>query len=82
MPKQSGEARMIPYTSQIAEEASFLQLPYLEHDFMIKLNLLEILETSQERTRAMLVKLEAFIPRFNQFHPGCYYHIASLDSYF
>ena len=26
---------MTPYTSQIAEEASFLQLPYLEHDFMI-----------------------------------------------
>ena len=28
-------SRMLPYTSQIAEEASFFQLPYLEHDFMI-----------------------------------------------
>ena len=29
---------MLPYTSQIAEEASFFdffQLPYLEHNFMI-----------------------------------------------
>ena len=29
---------MLPYTSQIVEEASFFQLPYLEHDFM-KINL-------------------------------------------
>ena len=28
-------SRMLRYTSQIAEEASFFQLPYLEHDFMI-----------------------------------------------
>ena len=48
---------MIPYTSQIAEEASFFQLPYLEHDFMIanlvRLNLavLKILETFQEHAR-------------------------------
>ena len=28
-------SRMLPYTSQIAEESSFFQLPYLEHDFMI-----------------------------------------------
>ena len=26
---------MLPYTSQVAEEASFFQSPYLEHDFMI-----------------------------------------------
>ena len=45
-------------------------------------NLLKILETSQEHTRAMLVKLQSFIPQFNQFHPECYYHIASLDGYF
>ena len=48
----------------------------------IKFNLLKILEASQEHTRAMLVKLQAFIPQFNQFHPGCYYQIASLDGYF
>ena len=28
-------SRMLPYTSQIAEEASFFQLSYLEHDLMI-----------------------------------------------
>ena len=28
-------SRVLPYISQIAEEASFFQLPYLEHDFMI-----------------------------------------------
>ena len=28
-------SRMLWYTSQIAEEASFFQLPYWEHDFMI-----------------------------------------------
>ena len=28
-------SRVLPYTSQTAEEASFFQLPYLEHDFMI-----------------------------------------------
>ena len=26
---------MRPYISQIAQEASFFELPYLEHDFMI-----------------------------------------------
>ena len=31
----------------------------------IKFNLLKILEASQEHTRAMLVKLQAFIPQFN-----------------
>ena len=48
----------------------------------IKFNLLKILEASQEHTRAMLVKLQAFTPQFNQFHPVCYYQIASLDGYF
>ena len=48
----------------------------------IKFNLLKILEASQEHTRAMLVKLQSFIPQFNQFYPECYYHIASLDGYF
>ena len=28
-------SRMLPYTSQNAEEASFFQLSYLEHDLMI-----------------------------------------------
>ena len=46
---------MLPYTSQIAEEA-FFWLPYLEYDFMVanlvRLNLvvLEISKTSQEYT--------------------------------
>ena len=35
---------MLPYASQIAEEASFFQLPYLEHDFvlanLVRLNLI------------------------------------------
>ena len=48
----------------------------------IKFNLLKIWETSQEHTRAMLVKLQSFIPQFSQLHPECYYHIASLDGYF
>ena len=48
----------------------------------IKFNLLKILEASQENSRAMLVKLQAFIPQFNQFHPGYYYQIASLDGCF
>ena len=45
---------MLPYTSQIAEKASFFSVPYLEHDFVIanigRLNLavLKISETSQE----------------------------------
>ena len=47
----------------------------------IKFNLLKILETSQEHTLAMLVKLQAFIPQFNQLQPRCYYQIASLDGY-
>ena len=62
-------SRMLPYTSQIAVEASFFQLPYLEHDFMItslvRLILEKILEASQEHTCVMLVKMQAFIPQFN-----------------
>ena len=48
---------MLPCTLQIAEEASFFQLHYLEYDFMIanlvRLNLTvpKISETSQEHTR-------------------------------
>ena len=48
----------------------------------IQFNLLKILEASQEYIRAMLTKLQAFITQFNQFHPGCYFHIASLDGCF
>ena len=79
---------MLPYTSQIAEEASFFSVTlfrawFYDNQFSkIKFNLLKILEASQEHTRAMLVKLQSFIPQFNQFHPECYYHIASLDGYF
>ena len=48
---------MLPCTLQIAEEASFFQLHYLEYDFMIahlvRLNLTvpKISETSKEHTR-------------------------------
>ena len=76
---------MLRYTSQIAEEASFFSVAlfkawFYDNQFSkIKLNLLKILEASQEHTRAMLVKLYSFIP---QFHPECYYQIASLDGYF
>ena len=45
----------------------------------IKFNLPKILKTSLEHTRAMLVKLQSLIPQFKQFHPECYYHIASLN---
>ena len=47
---------MLPYTTQIAEEASFFRLPYLEYDFMIantiRLNLAVLKKsgTSQEDT--------------------------------
>ena len=79
---------MLRYTSQNAEEASFFSVTlfrawFYDNQFSkIKFNLLKILEESQEHTRAMLVKLQSFIPQFNQFHPECYYHIASLDGYF
>ena len=81
-------SRMLPYTSQIAEEASFFSVTlfrawFYDNQFSkIKFNLLKILEASQKHTLTMLVKLQAFIPQFNQFHPGCYYHIASLTCYF
>ena len=48
----------------------------------IKFYLRKILEVSQKHTRAMLVKLQAFIPQFNQLHTGCDYHTAYLDGYF
>ena len=75
---------MLPYTSQIAEEASFVSVTLFRARFYdnqfskIRFNLLKILEASQEHTRAMLVKLQAFIPQF----PNYYYHITSLDGYF
>ena len=78
---------IVQYTSQI-EEASFFLVTlfrawFYDNQFnKIKFNLLKIFEGSQEHTRAMLVKLLSFIPQFNQFHPECYYHIASLDGYF
>ena len=77
-------SRMLRYTSQIAEKASFFPVTLFRASFYdnqfskIKFNLLKILEASQEHTRAMLVKLQAFIPQF----PNYYYHIASLDGYF
>ena len=79
---------MVRYTSQIAEGATFFTVPlfrarFYDNEFSkIKFNLLKILEASQEHIRAMLVKLQALILQFNQFHPGCYYHVASLDDYF
>ena len=80
--------RMLPYTPQIAEEASFssvtlLRALFYDNQFSkIKFSLLKILEASQEHTCVMLVKLQALIPQFNLIHPECYYHIASLDGYF
>ena len=79
---------MLRYTSQVAEEALFFSVTlfrawFYDNQFgMIKSNLLKILEASQEHARAMLVKLQSFIPQFNQFHLECYYHIASLEGYF
>ena len=81
-------SRKLPYTSQIAEEASFFPVTLFRAWFCdnrfskIKFNLLKMLEASQKHNLTMLVKLLAFIPQFNQFHPGCYCHIASLDDYF
>ena len=48
----------------------------------IKFNLLKKMEASHEHTRAMLVKLQSFIPNFNQFHLECYCPIASLYGHF
>ena len=64
-------SRMLPYTSQIAVEASFFSVTlfrawFHDNEFSkIKHNLLKILEVSQKHTRPMLVKLQAFIPQFN-----------------
>ena len=72
-------SRMLRYTSQI----TLFRAWFYDNQFSkIKFNLLKILEASQEHIRAMLVKLQALILQFNQFHPGCYYHVASLDDYF
>ena len=70
---------MLRYTSQI----TLFRAWFYDNQFSkIKFNLLKILEASQEHASAMLVKLQAFIPQFNLFHPECYYHIASPDGYF
>ena len=64
-------SRMPPYTSKIAEETSFFSVTlfrawFYDNQFSkIKFNLLKILEASQEHTRAVLVKLQAFIPQLN-----------------
>ena len=78
-------SRMLRYTSQIAEEASFFfsvtlfRTWFYDNQFsQIKFNLRKILEVSQEHTRAMLVKLQSFISQFNRFDRECYYHTASL----
>ena len=71
-------SRMLRYTSQFVEEASFFSVTLFRAWFYnnqfskIKLNLLKILEASQEHTRPMLVKLQSFIPQFNQFHPNVF----------
>ena len=50
-------SRILPYISQIAEEASFFQLPYLEHDSMItnlvRLNLACWLAANNLLTRSL-----------------------------
>ena len=79
---------MFRYASQIAEEASFFPVTLFRAWFYnnqfskIKFNLLKKSEAPQEHSCATLVKLQSFIPQFNQFHSECYYHIASLDGYF
>ena len=61
-------SRMFRYSSQIREEASFFSVTLFKAWFYdnqyskIKFNLLKILKASQKHTRAMLVKLQAFIP--------------------
>ena len=81
---ESGEVtRASIYLTNCRRSFIFFQLSCSEHDFMINnLVRLNLLEASQEHTSAMLVKLQLFIPQFNQFHPEYYYHIASLDGYF
>ena len=80
--------QVFPYSSQIAEEAfsfsvTLFRARFYDNQFSkIKFNLLKILEASQKHTLTMLVKLQAFIPQLKKSHPGCYYHIASLDGYF
>ena len=64
-------SRMLRYTLQIAEEAPFFSVTlfrawFYDNQFnKIKFNLLKMLEASQEHTRTLLVKLQAFIPQFN-----------------
>ena len=63
-------SRILSYTSQIAEEAFFsvtlFRAWFYDNQFSkINFNLQKILEASQENTRAMLVKMQAFIPQFN-----------------
>ena len=66
---------MLPYTSQIAKEASFFSVTlfracFCDHQFSkIKFSLPKILEASQEHTRAMLVKLQALIPQLTNSTP-------------
>ena len=70
----------------------FFSVTYLEHDFMIanlvRLNLVVLNENIGDLPvvylwwSAILLKLQPFIPQFNQFHPGCSYHITSLAGYF
>ena len=81
-------SRMLRYTSQIAEEASFFSVTlfrawFYDNQFSkIKFNLLKILEASQEHTRTILVKFQAFISQFNYFNHGFYYYITAQDDYF
>ena len=64
---------VLPYTSQIAVDTPFFRFLYLEYDFMIA-NLVRL-----NLTVPKLVKLQAFIPKFNLFHPGCYYYITPMN---
>ena len=79
---------MLRYASQIAEEASFFSVTlfrawFYDNQFSkIKFSLLKKLEASQEHAHALLIKLQSFISQCIQFHPKCYYHIASLNGYF
>ena len=55
-------SRMLRYTSQI----TLFRAWFYDNQFSkIKFSFLKILEASQKHARAMLIKLQSFIPQFN-----------------
>ena len=64
---------MLPYVLQIAEKASFFQLPYLEHDFMI-------LQFS--KIRFSFSENIGDVPVAYPCRGGVHYHVTSLAGNF